>query len=489
MAQEIKPNSTVERGFVDTGSLPQTPYTSLIRALSGASADAMNYLEQSIEKERVDIAKKLESPLLTAPEIDEIEKSAKFPVSRLLAKNRRGQFLAEQERATIEDDLANAPDVVAARERLIAHQARVLENVTDAGVAAGVREHFAAIGAPLLGEAAKRREILRDLGERADVNGTIAAAAKKDGDYLANIIVGAVGEETLARPDNVSQLHSDASTAIANRYAENPDTADELIKAIQTLTSTPGVFALESDKNKYLRVQDVIQTEERKRSAGALTEKALTARERAAKHQVYVWVRDNPRGTPLPPDLFQTLIENSKDPKAAEKWLFDLQAQQGKAGVVDSPYYKRALSSLKAGIPIDIATGAKDPVAAERRVSVFNRLAAAVDPAVLEDPQTAEATMSELASRAEQLASKEDELLKRTKEQRELVLREQAVSGRAAMQAGDVERAAKIARRIEQFKANPENRILQREIVRSDLYRYAESLGIDIQDDLIDLFP
>lgn len=489
MPEQIKPNSTVERGFVDTGSLPKSPYADLIGALQQNTRSGINVLGMAVEAERANIEEKLSSPLLTAEEIDEIEKNAKFPVARLMAKNRKGQFLAEQERATIEDDLASATDVVDARDRLVAHQARVLEGINDAGVAAGVREHFAAMGAPLLGEAAKRREVIRDIGERADVNGTLAAAAKKGGVYLSEIITGSIKDQMMTDPTKVSDLHTDAAQTIANRYAENPDTADDLYQAIDTVVGTPGAVLLESDKDKYLGVKAGIQAEERARNRRALAGVTSTKREEAAKRLIFAHVRANPRGTPLPPDLADLIETDFKDPKAGEKWLLDLQAQQGKPGVVGSDPYNRALSALKSSLPTDAFTGGRDPVAAERRISVFNRLAASVDPSVLDDDQLAENTMSELASRAEQLAAKEDELLTRTKEQRELVLREQAVSGRAALQAGDVERAAKIAKRIEQFKANPENRILQREIVRSDLFRYAESLGIDIQDDLIDLYP
>lgn len=487
MPEQIKPNSTVERGFVDTGSLPRSPYADLIGALQQNTRSGINLLGMAVEAERANIEEKLSSPLLTAEEIDEIEKNAKFPVARLMAKNRKGQFLAEQQRATIEDDLASATDVVDARDRLIAHQARVLEGINDAGVAAGVREHFAAMGAPLLGEAAKRREVIRDIGERADVNGTLAAAAKKGGVYLSEIITGSIKDQMMTDPTKVSDLHTDAAQTIANRYAENPDTADDLYQAIDTVVGTPGAVLLESDKDKYLGVKAAIQSEERARNRRALAGVTSTKREEAAKRLIFGFVRTHPRGTPLPPELADLIETDFKDPKAGEKWYLDLQAQQGKPGVVGSDAYRRGLSALKAAIP-DEGYG-KDPVLIERRVSIYNRLSAAVSPSVLDDPQLLENTMSELSSRAEQLAAKEEELLKRLKDERALVMREQAVAGRAAKRAGDIEKATKIAQRIQNFKANPENRIMQREIVRSDLYRYAESLGIDIQDDLIDLFP
>lgn len=485
MAEQIKPNTTVERGFVDNGSLPQSPYASLVSALAAQTQSGLNLLQDTMEKEQKVVAEKLSSPLLTKEEINEIEQNAHFPVTQLLARNRKGIFLAEQERAAIEDDLATATDVVDARDRLVKHQARVLEGVNDAGIAAGVREHFADIGAPLLAEAAKRREVLREVGEREDVNGTMAAAAQKGGTYLSNVIIGAVRDQHMADPSKVSDLHTDAARTIANSYAENPDTADEAYQAIDTLLGTPGAIALESDKAKYLRVKDVIQNEEKKRNAAALTANNLTARERAAKHLAYDWVTKHP-DEPLRADIFEALIENSKDPKATEKWLMDLKVQQGKGNVIDSKPYKRALATMKAAIAADAAA---DPVLAERRIGAFNRLATGVDPSVLDDESKAESTMSELASRAEQLATKEDQLIEQAVTNKTETLRKLAITGKAANAAGDVEKAAKIAKRMTDFKANPENRVLQREIVRADLLRHAESLGIDMQDDLLDLYP
>lgn len=483
MAEEIRPNSEVSRGFVDTGRPGPTQLSSLAEALQVASESGKDLFILARDKELADIEDKLSSPLLSAEEIDEIEEGAMFPIAAMKARNRKGQLFAEETRPEAEDRLAKAQDVVEARKILGELQARDLARAGgDAAVQAGIREHYASIAEPLLREASVKRRQLRALEERENRNATLGLAARKDGRYLAEVIAGQVSEETLVDARNVPALHDDAVQTIINRYVENPASAASMLDTIDAVLETPGVVSLESDKEKYLNAQRFIVKGQETLKVEKTDKEIRSAEHRAAKQAIFSFVKS---GTAPSSDAIERLYASAEDPQTAEKWLTELQKQNGTNGVIGTPAYTRALNVVKATSLNDLSE--PDPIVLGKRMSIFNRLAAGVDSSVANDPALLETTLTELADKSATLADKEAALLKQveldTKETRKRLL----LSGRAAAQAGDTARAAKLAKLAADFKANPKNRIVQTQIVQSELYRHAESYGINMQDDVVDL--
>ncbi len=480
MAEEIRPSHDVAAGWIDTSLAGPTGVDGLAGLLEGLSKAVGTGVEIWQERERAAVESKLSNPFLTPQEAQEIEKDANFPTSKLLARNRRGMAVAEQWRPQVEAALADSKDPIEARDVLAKFQQQASEGINDASVLAGIHEHFAAFAPRLLAEASKRREINQDLEERQNTNIILSTAAQKGGSYFSEVLAGLASDDHLVNRDKVPQLHSDAADALLNRYAENPDSAGEIFKAVDQITKTPGLFTTEGEKQNYFRVRDAIRKVESKRNDDAGSEKARKAIHRQAELEVMGYLD---RGQPVPDEVMGRYTSTADSAITAANKIKTYKKSNNIDGIFGESAYERGKALIRASAKKDVF-GNSD---VGRQLAIYDELAGAINPAILDGPpEKAEAMIQELARRSRDLADKQEALIKE-REQKLEEMQVRAFTNKAkALEVGNQKALKDIEDFQKQIKYQQENRVLLREQVRNQLYQQAEAYGIDIRDDLID---
>ena len=491
MAEKITPNGTIERGFVDTGRLGRTGFDALADTLGVASEATKQGLLMARDRELKDIESKLSDATLTEAEIQEIEQSAKFPIAGMLARNRRGQLVAEQvlQDENISEALAGAADPIEAREILRKAKQRAYERAGgDAGVLAGINEHLGQVAGPLFQQAAKERRVRREQSARVERNSLLGSAVDQGGVYGAEVIVGMIEDQTLADPTNISELHSDAAQAFENRVNLDPTSFGQVEETIESILNTPGAISLKSDEAKYIGVLDKIEAYRKAAAAEFSTDKALKEAHAAAGSRINSILTLG--AIPTEADI-KAYADTATDPIAADKRARAMIAERTKNPVYASPAYKRQKAQLDLRMKSALDRTDEDdiPKIADA-IDTFNTLAGSVDPSVLQDEQAAADAFSKLADMSIKDASSN---VDRLAAQRVLIEDENTeISNRlldaeeAGLTLGNEAQLRKTLERNVKALAGGDAGIQRR--IRFRLAREAETNGINMNDDIVNLW-
>lgn len=335
MAEELRVIGTIEKGFVDTGRPGPGGLDALGDALGRFGdlvGDSIKFAEREAKLEEQEVVEALSSPLLSEDEIREIEEASRFPLAKIRAQNRRGEFLVQKELEKIQDAAANAADPIEARRILREYQQRILDGVEDPAVQAGIRERMAREGSQILGEASKRRIAAREAEEIRTTSEDLRASMEYGGAVgLFNTLAPMMEDEVISGGSQ-QDIAVRGLQVIENFWrdgddddpSKNPNT-DDALEAIDLVLDNGNLDA--KSRGAYTEMRDKIVGAEatRARTYDATDEPTKTELHAQAQIRILNFKDENPT-TQVPISMQRALIETAPTaPRAvaAREWLKD----------------------------------------------------------------------------------------------------------------------------------------------------------------------
>lgn len=481
MAVALTPMPVIDAGRVDVSAPNESGLGGLARSLDVTVRSVAEIGQIAQENEFKNVQSLLNDATMGPDEAKEIAGNAFFPINRFAAQNRAGEARVHAERNAIEDDLAKAVDSIDARQRLRAHQQRIMEGENELGVQAGIRQAIADLAGPMINKASATRLELRNRQRRNDESFILRETLIKDPDTFVTSLQGILADQQMdatQEPD----VHETAAQTLLNTLIENPPSVVAVKEAAQAVLAS-GAVVNAKDRALYTGVLKAVE-----RVEDDTNTEASTAAEKKRMLNFYgLKITDHLRlypGSEIPEALARGYRENSTDPLTADgKLRAAMEAAKGSSiGIVGTDAHKngkKTLDRLFAASMTQVTTPEGNEIKASA-YELYDAITGSIDPRVAGEPAEAALQAQQAAQVAHDRAKAFSEATKTAATTREARRAEIDEAQIQAVMAGDMATIRKLEEEL--TKIDSESMLQSRRGLIRGVIDYAEQTGIDMQD-------
>lgn len=483
MAVAITPMPVVGGGTVDVSRPNDSGLRGLAQSLDVAVRSAAEIGQQAQANEFQNVQSLLNDATVGPDEAKEIAGNAFFPINRFAAQNRAGEAKVHAARNAIEDDLAAATDSIDARQRLRAHQQKLMEGENDLGVQAGIRQAIADMAGPMINKASATRLELRNRTRRNDESFILRETITNDPENFVPALQAILSDQN-ADATQEPDIHETASQTLLNTLIENPGSV-LAVKDAATAVLASGSVVNAKDRALYGGVLKAVERIEDDTNTATTT----AAQQKRDRNLYGMKIVDHLRlhpGTMPDPDLWNGYIANSPNPVVAETQLRNfMEASKGASiGILGTDAHANGKKTLDRMF----ATAYDQPVSAEQReiqaaaYELYDQITGSIDAQVTIDPAEAATQAQQAAQIAHDRAATfvsqtKDAATARETRKKELLARQLEAVGR-----GDVSALRQIKK--ERTELDSETVLQSRRGLIRGVIDQARQYGIDIDTDL-----